>query len=347
MQRHISSWFCRARAGGESASKFAEKHTKRELMAILNRSTCLRPIMSSRTSRTTSTSAPRHWVELDHPQRASVNVGMPIKPFRFACVHRACAMLASTLTRFQGSPRLRQTKIRLRRAGASLPPKKRRSNENSSYRQQDFGKAVLEPFLPRDEVAGVFCAQKKKAPKQIAEGRRAGEASGYQFPSLRNKDAHDALRALNAISASWLRIAVRAAGVVKIRRKAMIQYHPSLLRNIAGRARSTGRSYARHQTGLSIFRRPTAGRRPYLQKETRSARMTRSAASISIACSQWGCGDARNATVMAGSTAKGSGRSPRELRRLVPPRGEINWASHVDFIITHTGAIRRRAHGPR
>jgi len=63
-------------------NKFAEKHTKRELMAILNElDVPCGPIMS-----TTDLANDEHvkgrdmWVELDHPQRGKwYNVGMPIK----------------------------------------------------------------------------------------------------------------------------------------------------------------------------------------------------------------------------------------------------------------------------
>jgi len=63
-------------------NKFAEKYTKRELMAILNPlDVPCGPIMS-----TTDLATDEHvrgrdmWVELDHPQRGKwFNVGMPIK----------------------------------------------------------------------------------------------------------------------------------------------------------------------------------------------------------------------------------------------------------------------------
>src|SRR2546427_12017017 len=67
--------------------------------------------------------------------------------------------------------------------------------------QQDFGKAVLEAFLARgDEVAGVFVAPEKEGAKADPLKAAALEKSLkiFQFQSLRNKEALDAMRALNA-----------------------------------------------------------------------------------------------------------------------------------------------------
>jgi formyl-CoA transferase len=63
-------------------NKFAEKHTKRELMAILNPlDVPCGPIMSTQDLATDEHVRGRDmWVELDHPQRGKwFNVGMPIK----------------------------------------------------------------------------------------------------------------------------------------------------------------------------------------------------------------------------------------------------------------------------
>src|ERR1700674_2627467 len=67
--------------------------------------------------------------------------------------------------------------------------------------QQDFGKSVLEAFLARgDEVAGVFCAPEKAGakpdPLKVAAEEKALKV--FQFKSLRDKEAHDAMRALDA-----------------------------------------------------------------------------------------------------------------------------------------------------
>ena len=67
--------------------------------------------------------------------------------------------------------------------------------------QQDFGKAVFEAFLARkDEVAGVFCAPEKPGAKADPL-RAAAEEKGFkvfQFKSLRDAEAHEALRSLKA-----------------------------------------------------------------------------------------------------------------------------------------------------
>src|SRR5207302_1249861 len=99
--------------------------------------------------------------------------------------------------------------------------------------QQDFGKAVLEAFLARgDEVAGVFCAPEKEGAKADPLKAAALEKGLkiFQFQSLRNKEALDAMRALNAdigIMAFVLQFAPQE--FVKIPKKGTIQYHPSLL----------------------------------------------------------------------------------------------------------------------
>ena len=63
-------------------NKFAEKYTKRELMAILNPlDVPCGPIMSTQDLATDEHVKGRDmWVELDHPQRGKwFNIGMPIK----------------------------------------------------------------------------------------------------------------------------------------------------------------------------------------------------------------------------------------------------------------------------
>jgi len=104
--------------------------------------------------------------------------------------------------------------------------------------QQDFGKAVLEAFLARgDDVAGVFCAREKEGakadPLKVAAQEKGLKV--FQFPSLRDPEAHDALRALGAdvgIMAYVLQFAPDS--LVRIPRKGTIQYHPSLLPKYRG-----------------------------------------------------------------------------------------------------------------
>src|SRR5207253_11101743 len=111
-------------------NKFAEKHTKRELMAILNPlEVPCGPIMSTEDLANDEHVRGRDmWVELDHPQRGKwFNVGMPIK-------------LSASPAKIERSPLLGEhtdevlkqvlgysdEKIRnLRQAGAfAVPPKK-------------------------------------------------------------------------------------------------------------------------------------------------------------------------------------------------------------------------------
>src|SRR5438132_11528542 len=104
--------------------------------------------------------------------------------------------------------------------------------------QQDFGKAVLEAFLARgEEAAGVCCAPEKEGAKPDPL-KAAAQEKGlkiFQFASLRNKEALDAMRALNAdigIMAFVLQFAPQE--FVKIPRKGTIQYHPLLLPKYRG-----------------------------------------------------------------------------------------------------------------
>ena len=125
--------------------------------------------------------------------------------------------------------------------------------------QQDFGKAVLDAFLARkDEVAGVFCAPEKPGAKADPL-RAAAEEKGlkvHQFKSLRDADAHEALKGLKAdigIMAYVLQFAPDT--LVKIPRFGTIQYHPSLLPKYRGPS-SINWPIIRGdtRTGLTIFR---------------------------------------------------------------------------------------------
>jgi methionyl-tRNA formyltransferase len=120
----------------------------------------------------------------------------------------------------------------------------------------------------------VFCAPEKEGAKADPL-RAAAQEKGlkvFQFQSLRNKEAHDALRGLNAdlgIMAYVLQFAPQE--FVRIPKKGMIQYHPSLLPKYRGPS-SINWPIMRGdtKTGLSIFR-PTDGLDEgpvILQKET-------------------------------------------------------------------------------
>ena len=129
--------------------------------------------------------------------------------------------------------------------------------------QQDFGKGVLDAFLARkDEVAGVFCAPEKPGAKADLL-RAAAQEKGlkvFQFKSLRDAEAHEALKGLKVdigIMAYVLQFAPDT--LVRIPRLGTIQYHPSLLPRYRGPSSINWpiiRGDAR--TGLSIFR-PTEG----------------------------------------------------------------------------------------
>jgi methionyl-tRNA formyltransferase len=129
--------------------------------------------------------------------------------------------------------------------------------------QQDFGKAVLEAFLARsDEIAGVFCAPEKAGAKAdpIRTAAEEKQLKVFQFKSLRDKDAHDALAGLKvdlAIMAYVLQFAPDS--LVKTPRLGTIQYHPSLLPKYRGPS-SINWPIIRGdtRTGLTIFR-PTEG----------------------------------------------------------------------------------------
>ena len=141
--------------------------------------------------------------------------------------------------------------------------------------QQDFGKAVLEAFLARgDEVAGVFCAPEKAGAKAdpIRAAAEEKKLKVFQFKSLRDKEALDAMRSLNAdigIMAFVLQFAPQ--DFVSIPKQGTIQYHPSLLPKYRGPS-SINWPIIRGdtKTGLTIFR-PTDGLDEgpvILQKET-------------------------------------------------------------------------------
>jgi methionyl-tRNA formyltransferase len=129
--------------------------------------------------------------------------------------------------------------------------------------QQDFGKAVLEAFLARkDEVAGVFCAPEKPGakPDPVRVAAEEKQLKVFQFKSLRDPEAHEALKSLKVdigIMAYVLQFAPDT--LVKIPRLGTIQYHPSLLPKYRGPS-SINWPIIRGETrtGLTIFR-PTEG----------------------------------------------------------------------------------------
>jgi len=111
-------------------NKFAEKYTKRELMAILNPlDVPCGPIMSTEDLATDEHVRGRDmWVEIDHPQRGKWwNVGMPIKLSASpAVIKRSPTLGEHTSEILQEVLKYDDGKINaLKTAGAfSLPPKK-------------------------------------------------------------------------------------------------------------------------------------------------------------------------------------------------------------------------------
>ena len=125
--------------------------------------------------------------------------------------------------------------------------------------QQDFGKAVLEAFLPRsDEVVAVFCAPEKEGARPDAL-RLAAQERGlkvHQFKSLRAPEAAQAMQDANAdlgIMAFVLQFAPQE--FVNIPRRGTIQYHPSLLPKYRGPSSINWPIIKGDtETGLTIFR---------------------------------------------------------------------------------------------
>ena len=209
--------------------------------------------------------------------------------------------------------------------------------------QQDFGKAVLEAFLARgDEVAGVFCAPEKEGAKADVLKVAAQEkgVKVFQFQSLRNKEAHDALRALNAdigIMAYVLQFAPQE--FVKTPRKGTIQYHPSLLPKYRGPS-SINWPIIRGdtKTGLTIFR-PNDGLDEgpvILQKETPIGpddtlgtvyfdRLFPMGVAAMLEAADLVMAGKHRETVQDENQASYEGWCRTQEAR-------INWASHVDFI---------------
>jgi len=114
--------------------------------------------------------------------------------------------------------------------------------------QQDFGKAVLEPFLRAATRSRVcFCAPEKEGAKPDVLKTTAQEKGikVFQFSSLKSAEAAAAMRGLNAeigIMAFVLQFAPQE--FVKIPKRGTIQYHPRCCRSTAVLRPSTGPSCA-------------------------------------------------------------------------------------------------------
>jgi methionyl-tRNA formyltransferase len=209
--------------------------------------------------------------------------------------------------------------------------------------QQDFGKSVLEAFLAHgDQVAGVFCAPEKEGAKPDPLKAAAIEKGlkVFQFKSLRDTEAHDALRELDVdlgIMAFVLQFAPQ--DFVNIPKKGTIQYHPSLLPKYRGPS-SINWPIIRGdlRTGLTIFR-PTDGLDEgpvILQKETPIGPDDTLGSVYFDRLFPMGVAALVEAAdlVMAGKHREivqdESHASYEGWCRLV--EAKINWANHVDFV---------------
>ncbi|MBV9504929.1 MAG: methionyl-tRNA formyltransferase [Acidobacteriia bacterium] len=125
--------------------------------------------------------------------------------------------------------------------------------------QQDFGKAVLEAFLARnDAVAAVFCAPEKEGarPDSLKTAALEKGLPVHQFKSLRDPEATRVMKKADAdigIMAFVLQFAPQE--FVNIPKHGTIQYHPSLLPKYRGPS-SINWPIIRGdtETGLTIFR---------------------------------------------------------------------------------------------
>jgi methionyl-tRNA formyltransferase len=209
--------------------------------------------------------------------------------------------------------------------------------------QQDFGKAVLEAFLARgDQVAGVFCAPEKEGAKAdvLKVAATEKDVRVFQFSSLRNKEAQDAMRSLGvdlSVMAFVLQFAPQES--VNIPKKGTIQYHPSLLPKYRGPS-SINWPIIRGdtRTGLSIFR-PNDGLDEgpvILQKETPISaedtlgsvyfeRLFPMGVKAMLEAADLVVAGKHRETVQDETQASYEGWC-----RVAEAR--INWASHVDFI---------------
>jgi methionyl-tRNA formyltransferase len=209
--------------------------------------------------------------------------------------------------------------------------------------QQDFGKGVLDAFLARgDDVAGVFCAPEKEGAKADVLKVAAQEkgVKVFQFPSLRNKEANDAMRSLGAdlgVMAYVLQFAPQE--FVNIPKKGTIQYHPSLLPKYRGPS-SINWPIIRGdtKTGLTIFR-PNDGLDEgpvILQKETPISaddtlgsvyfdRLFPMGVKAMLEAADLVVAGKHRETVQDESHASYEGWCRA-------PEAKINWANHVDFV---------------
>ena len=161
--------------------------------------------------------------------------------------------------------------------------------------QQAFGKAVLEALLKRGEnVVAVYVAPEKPGAKAdpLKEAALAAKLPVYQPASYRKPEGLGGVQGAQARPAGdGLRHAVRAGGIPQHPDPGLDPVSPLAAAGLSRRrARSTGRSSrARPKPGCRSSG-PTTGSIPATsccRRRRRSPTPTRSARSISTACSRW------------------------------------------------------------
>ena len=166
-------------------NKFAEKYTKRELMAILNPlDVPCGPIMSTEDLATDEHVRGRDmWVELDHPQRGKWwNVGMPIKlsdsPAR---IERSPTLGEHTDEILRAGARLRRVENRRPEAGGRvLACRRRRPHEDRDHRAAGLRQRPVLRGVPRARRPGrgrfLRAGEAGRAPRRARRSRRRKRA---------------------------------------------------------------------------------------------------------------------------------------------------------------------------
>ena len=162
--------------------------------------------------------------------------------------------------------------------------------------QQAFGKAVLEALLKRGEnVVAVYVAPEKPGAKAdpLKEAALAAKLPVYQPASYRKPEVWEEFRALKPDLQVMAFVTLFVPEeFLNIPTHGSIQYHPSLLPAYRGAERD---QLADHQgrdgnraVDLLARQRPRYRRRSDAEEDADRSEPTRSARSISIACSRWG-----------------------------------------------------------
>lgn len=209
--------------------------------------------------------------------------------------------------------------------------------------QQEFGKSVLEAFLARgDEVTGVFCAPEKEGakPDPLKTSAISHGLKVFQFQSLREPEAADAMRSLQAdigIMAFVLQFAPQ--NFVNIPRLGTIQYHPSLLPRYRGPS-SINWPIIRgdQETGLTIFR-PSDGLDEGLVVLQKTTPISEDDTLGSVYFDRLFPMGVKAMLEAADQVFAGTHQERAQDERLASYEGwcrsaeaRINWANHLDFV---------------